>query len=290
MINLLRRSRPLFLLIAALTYGLGASVANYLGEPLRVDAFWLGFIGVSMAQLSMNLLTDVFRPPNEPIIPGETFVERRSLRNNALYVSIAALAAVALAAFVLFQNGRLSSLSMLLFGLSIFVVLVHAIPPLRLLDRGFGEFLQAAHLAYVVPAIAFLLQVQQYHRLLALVTIPLTAIAFAYFIVLDFPAFAADQKYERRTLLTLLGWQKAIPFHHALLITAYFLFAAAPFLGFSLQILWPVFITLPFAIFQILTLNNIASGGPANWTLLTVNALAVFGLTAYLLAMIFWLR
>jgi 1,4-dihydroxy-2-naphthoate octaprenyltransferase len=224
------------------------------------------------------------------MIPGETLAERRSLRNNALYVSIAALSAAALTIFVLFQDGHLSSVSMLLFGLSILVVLVHAVPPFRLLDRGFGEFLQAAHLAYIVPSIAFLLQVQEYHRLLPLVTIPLTAIAFAYFIVLDFPAFAADQKYERRTLLTLLGWQKAIPFHHALLITAYFIFAAAPVLGFSVQILWPVFFTLPFAVFQIISLNNLASGGPANWTLLKVNALAVFGLTAYLLAMIFWLR
>jgi 1,4-dihydroxy-2-naphthoate octaprenyltransferase len=290
MLNLVRLSRPSTLLLTTLTYGLGAGVANYLGESLRVDALWLGFLAVLMSQLSMSLLAEVFRPPNEPIILGETLAQRRSLRNNALYISVAALSSAALSVFVLFQNARLSPLALFLLGLSMLLVLLHAVPPFRLLNHGFGEFLQAAHLAYVIPSIAFLLHVSEYHRLLAFVTIPLTAIAFAYFIVLDFPAFAADQKYERRTLLTLLGWERALPIHHALLISAYFLFTLAPFLGISFQLLWPVFITLPFALFQTITLNSIASGNPPNWTLLTVNALAVFGLTAYLLNMIFWLR
>ncbi len=290
MTNLLRLSRPLTLLLAALTYGLGVGVANYLGQPLALDTFWLGLVCIWMSQLSMNLLTEVFRPSNEPITPGETLAERRTLRNNALYISIAALSALAIAAFLLYQHNRLSAMGLVLLGLSISVVLVYAVPPFRLVNKGFGEFLLAAHLAYIVPSIAFLLQAQEYHRLLALVTIPLTAIAFSYFIVMDFPTFAADQKYERRTLLTVLGWQRAIPIHHALLITAYFLIASAPFFGFSLQLLWPVFVTLPFAVFQILTLNNIAAGAPPNWNLLTVNTLAVFGLSAYLFSMIFWLR
>ena len=288
--NLLKLARPITVLMAALTYVLGVGIANYLGEPLQAGAFALGLIAVVMAEVALNFLGEVFRPPNEAIVAGETLADRRKTRNNSLYLAVAALAAMGLVAFMMYRGGAMTPLALVWLGLSLSIVILYAVPPFRLLGRGFGEFLHAVHLAYVIPSIAFLLQANDSHRLLVVVAAPLTAIAFAYFIVLDFPAFASDQKYERQTLLTLLGWQRSIPFHHALLGAAYLLFAAAPFAGFSLQLLWPVFITLPFAIFQIYTLNNIAAGAPPNWTLLTVNGLAVFGLSAYLLAMILWLR
>jgi 1,4-dihydroxy-2-naphthoate octaprenyltransferase len=278
------------ILLAAFTYLLGAGIANYLGLPFRADAFWLGLLAMCLAQLGMNLLAEVFRPVNEPILPEQTPSERELLRSNALYLSIAALAALALVIFVLYRASRLSATPFLLVACSVFVVLLRSVPPLRLLERGFGEFLLAVHLAYIIPAIAFVLQAQDYHRLLGFVTAPLTAIALAYCIAMDFPAFAADQKYERRTLLTVLGWQRAIPFHHALLAAAYLLLAAAPLFGLSLRVLWPAFISLPFALLQIGLLRNIAAGLPPNWRLLRANALAVFGLTAYFLTVSFWLR
>ena len=106
--NLLRLSRPLHLLLAALTYFLGASIANYLGKAFRADSFWLGLIAVVLAQVSMNLLAEVFRPLNETIIEGQSRKDRLALRNNALYISIAALTANAVIAFILYTNNHLS--------------------------------------------------------------------------------------------------------------------------------------------------------------------------------------
>src|SRR5689334_16372836 len=106
--NLVRLSHPLHLLLAALTYFLGASIANYLGKPFRPDSFWLGLIAVLLAQASMNLLAEVFRPDHERMIEGETRKARLALRNNAMYVSIAALTANAVIAFILYVNGHLS--------------------------------------------------------------------------------------------------------------------------------------------------------------------------------------
>ncbi|HET7145190.1 MAG TPA: hypothetical protein VFI68_14320, partial [Anaerolineales bacterium] len=75
---------------------------------------------------------------------------------------------------------------------------------------------------------------------------------------------------------------------HSLILFAYSIFAFAPFLGFIF--LWPAFLTLPFAVLQILLLRHISLGGKPNWTLLTSTALAVFVLTAYFLTLTFWLR
>jgi 1,4-dihydroxy-2-naphthoate octaprenyltransferase len=287
--NLLRLSRPLHLLLAALTYFFGASIANYLGKPFRADSYWLGLIAVFLAQISMNLLAEVFRPINEPVIENETLKDRLTLRNNALYVSIAALTADAVIAFLLYNNNRLTLASFLFLLLSLVIILCYSVPPVRLINRGFGEFLLAAHLAYVFPSIAYILQAGETHRFLML-TIPLVFLAFAYFIVMDFPSFASDRKYERVTLLTRLGWERVVPLHHLSVLLAYIFFLASPVLGFSLFLLWPAFLTLPFAFFQIIQLRNIALGAPTNWILLTVTALSVFGLTVYFLSLTFWLR
>ena len=287
--NLLRLTRPLHLLLAALTYFLGTSIANFLGKPFRADSFWLGLIAVILAQASMNLLAEVFRPDNEAIVDGQSRKDRLTLRNNALYVSIAALTATAVIAFILYNNNHLSVAAFFFILLSLILILAYAIPPFRFINRGFGELALAVHMAYVIPSIAYILQSDETHRFL-LISIPLMFLAFAYFIVMNFPTFASDSKYNRSTLLTRLGWERTVPLHHLFVWLAYLFFLASPAFGLSLSLIWPAFLTLPFALFQIFQLRNLALGAPTNWALLTVTALSVFGLTAYFLSLTFWLR
>ena len=287
---MLKLSRPLNLLLAALTYCLGASIPAYLGQSFSHRTFWLGLVAVLLAQLSMSLLAEVFRPHNEPLLENETPEQKETLRNNMLYISIAALAANAFIVFILYADQAVTMSPFLFLLLSLLLVLAYAIPPLRLLDRGFGELTLAAHTAYVIPSIGFLLRAREEHRLLIMIVVPLTALALAYFLVLNFPSFASDQKYRRATLLRRLTWQRAVPLHHSLIVSAYILFAFAPVLGFSFNLIWPAFLALPFAVFQIIQLRAIALGNPPNWILLTSTALAVFGLTAYFLTLTFWLR
>lgn len=287
---MLKLSRPLHLLLAALTYLLGVGVADYLGKPFRAEPFWLGFVIVVLAQASMNLLAEVFRPENEPILENETRSGRIKLRGNLLYIAIAFLATGAVLAFLLFNNQHLPLSALFFLLLSLLIIVLYSIPPFRLLDRGFGEFLLAAQLAYVIPSIGFLFQADEYHRLLFTITLPLTILALAYFLVMGFPSFAADQKYQRVTLLRRLTWERAVPLHHSFVIAAYMLFLAAAFLGPSLKLLWPAFLTLPFAALQVALLRNISLGAKPNWPLLTSTALGVFGLTAYFLTLTFWLR
>jgi 1,4-dihydroxy-2-naphthoate octaprenyltransferase len=290
LLTILRLTRPLLLLLAALTYVLGTAIARYLGNALLPSPFWLGLIGAVLAQASMNLLVEVFRPLNEPIVEGETRADRKAIHDAALYVSIGMLAAAAFVAVLLYQEGRLLPPVALFLGLSLMALILYAVPPARLFDKGFGELLLALHLAYVIPSIGFLLQAEQYHRLLNAVIIPLTLLAFATFIALDFPTYADDLKYERRTLLMHIGWERAVPLHHGLIIAGYALLACAPLLGFSYSLLWPAFLSLPFAALQIILLRGIALGAKPIWTLLSATAISIFGLTAYFLMIAFWLR
>jgi 1,4-dihydroxy-2-naphthoate octaprenyltransferase len=287
---LLKLSRPLNLLLAALTYLLGASVPAYLGKPIQVIPFVLGLVSVVLAQASMVLLGEVFRPHNEPLIEGETPQQKETLRSNMLYISVGMIATIASIIFIIYINHALVLSSFIFYLSSFILVFAYAIPPIRLLDLGFGELILAAHIAYVVPTIGFLLQAGENHRLLFVLATPLIALGLAYFLILNFVTFQSDQKYQRGTLLRRLTWERAVPLHHSLVAFAYVMYALAPMLGFSFNLIWPAFLTLPFAVFQIIQLRAIANGASPNWKLLTSTALAVFGLTAYFLTLTFWLR
>lgn len=281
---MLKLLRPIYLLLAALTYSFGSSLADYLGKPFHQGQFWLGMAIVLLFQVSMNILPEVYRP-----LENETLKGRLDLRNTAMYVSLGALAAIAVLAYILFNAKQLPVISVYFLFFAFVLLLMYSIPPFTFLNRGFGEILLAIQMAYVFPSLAFTLQNGSTHPFLAL-AIPLTFLAFTYFIALDFHAFAEDQKYGRITFLTRLGWQRVVPLHHIFLIFAYIFFLAMPAYKLELSLIWPAFLTLPFALFQIFQLRNIANGLKPNWTLLNVTALAVFGLTAYFLAFTFWIR
>jgi len=290
--HLLTFTRPLLLALAALTYTLGTGIARYLGRadsPLR---FGLGFGWVLLVLLAMNLLTIYFRPPNEPLIDSkedETIKARNWLRAAAFQITIGALGVAAVLTILLFVNNI--SPNAILFGVLILLVaLGYALPPLRLIYTGLGEFTLAILFALLIPAFSLSLQIGELHRLLGAVAFPLAALTFAVFLILNFPNFAEDRKYERGTLLIRIGWQRAVPLHHILVLTAYLLFAAMPLFGFPRSLILPVFLIAPFALFQIFWLQRIAQGAPPNWKFLRLLALSMLGLTAYILTLTFWIR
>lgn len=287
---MLRLTRPLHLLLAALTYLLGVSIPAYVGVPFRFLPFILGFVGILLAQISMAFLREVFRPHNEPIVAGETPKQKETLRNNLLYMSVGMLATTAVIAFIVHLNFTLTLPAFLFLLSSLVLVLAYSIPPFHLVNRGFGELILAAHIAYVIPSIGFLFQSGENSRLLTIILIPLTALALTYFLIINFITFPEDQKYERGTLLRRLTWERATPLHHGLIAFTYLMFALVPLFGYSFNLIVPAFLTLPFAIFQIFQLRAIANGNPPNWKLLSSTALAVFGLTTYFLTLTFWLR
>lgn len=285
---MLKFVRPLNLLLTVFAYALGSSIAAYLHNAWRISSFTLGLLILTFAQIGMNLLAEVFRPPNEPLLAGETPKEKLALRNQLLYTALTFFAASVTCAYFLLLNYKPAPLAFYFIVSFIFSALLYALPPLRLVNRGFGELILAVQSAYLAPALGYWLQADEAHNLLTFIAAPLTLLALACFLALDFPSFANDEKYQRGTLLRLLTWERAIPLHHALLACAYGIFTLAPLFGFSLRLIWPVFLALPFAGFQIFQLHSISLGAKPNWRLLITTSYALFGLTVYLLLTSFW--
>jgi 1,4-dihydroxy-2-naphthoate octaprenyltransferase len=286
----LKLSRPISLLLAVLTYTLGVGMARYLGQPIRIASFGMGLLALVTLLVATFLFAEYFRLPLTPLNQDETPRQRERFRVTLLQVSYAALTLSAVAVVTMLLTHLVNVSAGILLLLATLFMICYAVPPMRLVEAGYGELVQAVMLGTLVPALAFLLQYDRFHRLLSFATFPLTLLALAYLLACNFPTFAADQKLGRRTLLTGLTWQRAVPIHHLLLLAAYLLFATAPLLGYPWALVWPVFLGLPFAAIQIIWLQRIANGGRTLWTFLTSLALATFGLTAYLLALTFWTR
>lgn len=283
-------SRPIFLFLATITYTLGASIAHYLGRSVHLITFGLGLLAFLTLLFAALLLAEFFRPLTKQFGKGKTSLQRGRFRMFQLQVSFAALTLSTGTILTLWLTHSLNSSSEILFVTLFLLLVVYAIPPMRLSESGYGELALAIILGTLLPALAFLLQYNQLHRLVFFTTFPLTLFALAFLLVNNFTTFATDVKIERHTLLTRLTWQRAIPIHHGLVLAAFMFFAIAPLMDYPWALVWPVFLALPFAATQIIWLQRIANGGRTMWNFLVALASATFGLTAYLLMLTYWIR
>jgi 1,4-dihydroxy-2-naphthoate octaprenyltransferase len=296
----LRLSRPAFLLGPWLTYALGLGIANYLGLPLQINVALLGLLWVSAMQLSTHYLNEYFdtmadnRNENRTWFSGGSGVlgdgEGQLPRYVALLASATTLTLVALLTFGLGRLGVLDPLVAGILAVAFLGAFFYSVPPLNLASSGFGELITAALVANLVPALAFSLQAGELHRLLAMATFPLTGLHLAGVLAFEFPDYATDLKFSKRTLLVRLGWQPAMLAHNLLLLVSYALLGLAYVFGLPAAIALPAFITLPLAALQVWYMQRIAQGVKPNWNALTLNAVAIMAATVYLLAYAFWTR
>ena len=281
---------PVHLLLAAVTYTLGAGIARYLGYSINFAVFGEGLLALLSLQGAAFFLAEYFRLPLAALADHESPRQREKFRLTLLQVSFATLTLSFVAILTLLFTRTINILSSALYVVTFLSMVAYAIPPIRLSANGYGELVLAIYLGTFVPAFAFLLQSGVFHHLLSFVTFPLTLLALAFLLVSNFPTFATDLKYARLSLLTRLTWQRAIPIHHLLILLAYLFFSSALLLNIPWGMIWPVFLTLPFAVVQVLWLQRIANGRQPVWNFLSALSIATFGLSAYFLGMTFWLR
>lgn len=288
--TLIKLSNPIQFLFSSLLYFLGAGIPRYLGQKFNFIAFIIGLVIIWSLQLASSWLVEYFRLPLTPLIQNETPRLRERFRISLLQASFASLTLSAALIVSLFVSGFVGIPTVLVITMIIIVMVFYAVPPFRLSETGYGEIIMAGLFGFLFPAFAYLIQNNAIHRLLTYAAIPLMFLAIDYFLVRDISTFAADIKLNRNTLVSRLSWQKAVPIHHILLLAAYFLFAVSPFLGIPWGLVWPVVLSYPFGLIQVIWLQRISLGGPTHWKFITGLSIATFSLAIYLLALSLWLR
>jgi 1,4-dihydroxy-2-naphthoate octaprenyltransferase len=295
---IIRVARPFFLLGGVLVYALGVGIADYLGVTIDWGLYLLGQIWVTFMQLSVHFLNEYYDAPADADNPNRTpfsggsgeVGEDKLPRSTVMMVAFACLAVVASLTVLVFRQTNLLPEIMLIMVLIFLGGFFYSAPPVRLVSSGYGELTTSIIVANLVSAFAFVLQTGELHRLLAMSTFPLTALHFAMMLAFELPDYANDIKYEKKTLMVRIGWQRGMFLHNIFILVAYLLLGMAVTFGMPLSIAGPAFLTLPLGLLQIWQMRRIASGGSPNWTTLTLLPVALFAGMAYLLAFAYWTR
>lgn len=300
LIMFLRLSRPLFLFGGALQFALGAGIARYLGVEIDWEIYILGQLWVTTGQLGTHYLNEYFDAeadavnPNRTIFSGGSGVlgegEGKLPRSTGILAAAAMFTAVALLTLGMMRAGKFDSITAIVAGLIFVGAFFYSMPPLRLSHTGYGELTTAVLLANLVPAFAYILQTGELHRLITMSTFPLTALMLAMMVAIEFPDYGIDLKYQKKTLLTRVGWENGMAMHHIFVLSAYIFLGLALMNGLPKSIAVPAFLSLPLGLWQIWYMRRIADGIKPNWTALTTSAVMLFALTSYLLAFSFWTR
>lgn len=289
----MRQSRPFYLLGGLLLYALGAGLARYIGITLDWTAYWMGQGCVFMLQLSSQYLNEYFdalaersNPRRRPLPAGEN--PDGLPRMTALVAAATTLTIGAILTYLLLRRGDLDNSSLLLLGVAFLMALAYAVPPLRLVNSGYGELTSSILAANLFPAFAFILQAGSLHRLLAMATFPLTFLYLAMLLAFSLPDYGSDLKTGKKSLMVRIGWQRGMFLHNLLLLFAYLILLGAVAQGFPWRLAWPGLLTFPLSLFQIYQMYRIAQGAPPRWSLLTFTAMATFALTAYFFTFAIW--
>jgi 1,4-dihydroxy-2-naphthoate octaprenyltransferase len=285
--EILRISHPWVLLASILCYALGAGLEVYLGGTLRGDIYAAGQIAVLILLSSAYFLREYYSLPL--VIPARRGEPAPLFsRNGLLMISATLLTVGALLTVVLFSAGALQLPAFIFLGAAFVLAMTYALPPLRLAYSGYGELVLAVLLANLTPGLAFLFQTGEYHRLLALLTFPLTFLCLAANLAVHLTRYAEDVRLERKTMLTRLGWQRGMNLHNLLILIGFLVLGSAALVGLPWSLTWPGLLGLPFGVFQIVQMNSIAAGAKPRWRLLMITAATTFALTAYFIAWALW--
>jgi 1,4-dihydroxy-2-naphthoate octaprenyltransferase len=284
-------SHPWCLLLGVLLYALGGGVAHFLGIAINWTVYWVGQAFISTLQLSSFYLKAYYdQLESRQILQADKSDDEFSEPDfQILPVAFAALTAAAslmvLLLFLKVMNGSV----LIILGVAFLLFFFYAVPPLRLVNSGYGELVDAFIYANLIPALAFLFLAGEIHRILAMLTFPLTALYLAMAIVLTLPNFAKDILLNRRTLVTSITWQRGMNLHNVLILTAYLILGIASILGLAWRLTWPGLLTIPLGMYQIWQILQIAGGAKPNWRILTYTAIGTFVLTAYFLTLTLWI-
>ena len=267
---------PYFILGGFLMFALGVGIAHYLGYPLDWTAYILGQGCVTCLQLSLVMLTYYFG----------NFQSQQSFLLPAIITLT--LAGILIAWIIKIGYGNPELIVILVF--SFLLTFIYAVPPLRLINSGYGELILAVLMANIIPVLAFQLQAGIIHKLVAMATFPLTPLYLAMTIAVSLKDYQLDIKSTRITLLTSLGWERGMYYHNLLILIGYILIGLSITFGLPFRIAWVVLLSLPVGFYQVWQMSQIAQGAKPHWQLLSFTAMVTFGLTSYLLAFSFWIR
>lgn len=228
-----------------LLYCFGAFLAVSMGWPLSWDNFFLGYLTVFLANVSVNYSNDYFdsvsdRSGKPTMFSGGSgiLVKRPELIPVALRISLALIAAsfVSAFAYVLLYPGRYFVLGYVL--LATLMGWFYSAPLLRFSSRYLGSITLALTIGVLVPFYAFSLVAGGFQDVLFYLALPLTLYGLFFTVSVEIPDIEADRKTGKRNYATLVGKDAAFWSVAVISVLATASFSLVPFPGSVTRTIW----------------------------------------------------
>ena len=190
---------------------------------------------------------------------------------------------------LLLAGGGLTMTDWLVVSVLAILLVVTPIPPIQLAQRGVGELTSVFILAVVAPALGQSLQSGAIHSITAVLTFPLFLLALSAVLAGGLERFAADVHFNRKTILTRLGWQTSMVIHSVSILLAFIILLSSSWMGVPARLGLFACLALPVGLFQLWLVYKLGQGAPPFWKLIRFISLATPALTVYLLIFNLWL-
>ena len=280
----IRLTRPVFLLGGALLYALGVTMAARRGVSIRLSLVLLGQVMVTAIQLMAHYANEYYDVASDRLNSKRTWFTGGSgvlpagelVREVARRASRAAgLVGIVTIAVVTIQ----SPLAGVLGIISLLGAWFYSAPPFALMGSGWGELTTSLIVALLTPLTGFVLQAGYIDAQVLIVCTPLVVIHLAMLLAFEFPDWEADTATGKRTLVVRLGQERAVYVHAALIAIATIWLVVASLSWLPARYVW---LTIPLAAWQALSLTWHARHGWAGLPLLTLSAVSLFVLSSVL--------
>lgn len=296
LIAFLRLSRPFFLLGGIVLYALGAFIARYEGQPIDWRRYLLGQLLVTGLQLMTHYFNEFWDVEVDRLNRARTFFSGGSgilpsgvlSRETALAAALICLALSGILGIVLATQYRLAPLVWIILALAFAGTIFYSAPPLALASSGFGEMTASLVVAGLVPAFAQALQSGRVSELTLATTAPLMAFCYAMLLAFEMPDFLSDEAAGKRTVLVRLGRKRGMTLHNIALLLGVGLVLWGLLFGLPLRVAYWLIVAAPLVAWQYISVRRLQQGEPVSFAVLTFGAVALFALSAYVLALGYW--
>ena len=275
------------------TYALGISLVHYLGGNINIVDLVFGSIICLLIFTMRAMLNAYFDHPESPqstlnkVDPARGMLNEYK-RNLLLQISLLILTAGATLTVILTVRQVLTIPGIVYLGLALLGYFFSAAPPLRLDRTGYGDLVEGIVTVNLVPAFAMSLQGIDVPFLLLQLSLPLLLVFLAARIAFSFRQYGLDSMYDRKSLVTQIGWQNAVILHNLLILGAFVLIGVLLLAGLSWSLSWPMLLALPLGAWQIWQMTRIAEGAKPDWKIFLWMAMGLFLVMVYLVLVALW--
>jgi 1,4-dihydroxy-2-naphthoate polyprenyltransferase len=288
--SFVRLGRPIFLVGGVVLYGLGASIAAYLGHPVDKARLIGGQVAVSATQLMVHYSNDYFdlEADQANATPTEWSGGSRVLTRGELprWVALAAastLAAIAAASTWVLANALdAGPTTTALLLVALVLSWEYSAPPLRFHSSGVGEIVAMIIVTLLVPLIGFAAQARRLEPIAFVSAAPLCFLQFAMLLAVEFPDEAGDTVAGKRTLVVRLGAPRAAGLYVASIVLAYALLPLWGRLGLPRSSALGLCLALPLAVWLAWRVIRGEYKEPRHWNRFAFGSAALVTVSALL--------